>query len=53
MNILLTGAGRPAGRALLRQLSGRGHKVIGVDTHPVPSDCLEAFELLPQPLTPE
>lgn len=47
MNILLTGAGRPAGRALLRQLSGRGHKVIGVDTHPVPSDCLEAFELLP------
>lgn len=47
MKILLTGAGRPAGRALSRQLSGMGHKVIGVDTHPVPSDCLDAFEPLP------
>ncbi len=34
--VLVTGAGGPAGRSLVRQLVGRGHDVTAVDARPLP-----------------
>ena len=44
MEILVTGAGGPAGRSLVRQLHARGHSVIGVDMVPTTDPLLAAFQ---------
>ena len=35
MNILITGVGGPAGKALVQQLATTGHNVVGVDMQEV------------------
>jgi len=47
MNILITGVGGPAGSSLATQLNARGHRVIGVDMHPVQSTDLTEFVRVP------
>ncbi|MDO5099242.1 MAG: ATP-grasp domain-containing protein [Corynebacterium sp.] len=53
MNILITGVGGPAGRALVKQLATSGHSVIGVDMQEVPVAEVDAFELVPAAHDPE
>lgn len=47
MNILITGVGGPAGKALVQQLAITGHSVVGVDMQEVSLANLDAFELVP------
>ena len=47
MNILITGVGGPAGKALVQQLATTGHNVVGVDMQEVSLANLDAFELVP------
>ncbi len=47
MNILITGVGGPAGKALVAQLATTGHSVIGVDMEEISLSNLDAFELVP------
>lgn len=47
MNILITGVGGPAGKALVNQLSTTTHSVVGVDMQTVVPTQLDSFELVP------
>lgn len=47
MNILITGVGGPAGRALVSQLSTTAHNVVGVDMQEVSLADIDSFELVP------
>ena len=50
MNILITGVGGPAGRALVSQLATTSHNVVGVDMQEVALADIDSFELVPATL---
>jgi carbamoylphosphate synthase large subunit len=52
MRFLVTGVGGPAGAAVARQLSARGHDVVGADMYPAHLEALSAFELVPAAADP-
>ena len=53
MNILITGVGGPAGRALVSQLATTSHNVVGVDMQEVALADIDSFELVPAANDPD
>ena len=53
MNILSTGVGGPAGRALVSQLATTSHNVVGVDMQEVALADIDSFELVPAANDPD
>jgi carbamoylphosphate synthase large subunit len=52
MRYLVTGVGGPAGAAVARQLSARGHEVVGADMNPAQLAELSAFDVVPAAADP-